>query len=186
MAVTIEVANSSTGGNWPVSAAAYNATIDLCVDICRRNGISSLNFTGDATGTLTLHKFFAATACPGPYLEGKMSDIATEINTRLTECGNIQTSVQTAANTLKNQGIINTPAYWYNCFGAIRYLGSLIIAMANAPKKSSNTPNITTAASAITVLQQKGVISTPQYWLDNYQRIQYLDELLINVARRLA
>ncbi len=82
-AVTIEVANCSVGGNWPVSDKALRKLIDLCVDICRRNGIERLNFTGDKSGNLTMHKWFAATACPGPYLEGKFPEIARQVNQRL-------------------------------------------------------------------------------------------------------
>lgn len=82
-AVTIEVANSEYGGEWPVSDAAFEKLIDLCVDICRRNGIERLNFTGDATGNLTMHKYFAATNCPGPYLEARFPEIADRVNARL-------------------------------------------------------------------------------------------------------
>lgn len=83
MAVTIEVANSKGEPNWEVSNAAYSTLLDLCEDICRRNGIKQLNFTGDKTGNLTMHKYFAATGCPGPYLESKFKDIANEVNKRL-------------------------------------------------------------------------------------------------------
>lgn len=82
-AVTIEVANDGGAPNWHVSDKALAATIDLCVDICRRNGIKALNFTGDATGNLTMHKYFVATSCPGPYLESKFPYIAKEVNRRL-------------------------------------------------------------------------------------------------------
>lgn len=82
-AVTIEVANDETGGNWHVSDKALAATIDLCVDICKRNGIKKLNFTGDASGNFTQHNYFAATACPGPYLKSKYQYIADEVNKRL-------------------------------------------------------------------------------------------------------
>lgn len=82
-AVTIEVANSGGAPNWPVSDVALNKTIELCVDICKRNGIKKLNFTGDKTGNLTMHKWFAATSCPGPYLESKFPYIAQEVNKRL-------------------------------------------------------------------------------------------------------
>lgn len=83
-AVTIEVANDETGGMWHVSDAAYNSLIDLCVDICRRNDIKELNFTGDADGNLTIHKMFDSnTQCPGPYLESRMKDIADEVNRQL-------------------------------------------------------------------------------------------------------
>ena len=82
-AVTIEVANSASGGNWPVSDIALEKLIELCVDICKRNKIPKLNFTGDKTGNLTMHKWFVATACPGPYLESKFAHIAQEVNRRL-------------------------------------------------------------------------------------------------------
>lgn len=82
-AVTIEVANSQSGGDWPVSDKALATLIDLCVDICKRNRIHRLNFTGDKTGNLTQHNYFAATACPGPYLKSKFSYIADQVNKRL-------------------------------------------------------------------------------------------------------
>lgn len=82
-AVTIEVANSSTGGNWPVSDKALESTINLCVDICKRNGIKKLNYTGDKTGNLHMHRWYAATGCPGEYLGSKFSYIANQVNARL-------------------------------------------------------------------------------------------------------
>lgn len=82
-AVTIEVANSSTGGNWPVSDAAWNSLVALCVDICRRNGIKGLSWTGSADGTLTCHYMFAPTACPGPYLKSRMGELAKTVNEKL-------------------------------------------------------------------------------------------------------
>ncbi len=85
-AVTIEVANDEIGGDWHVGSAAYETLIDLCADICERNGIKKLSFTGDASGTLTIHKMFKEdTECPGPYLEGKMGEIAEAVNERLKE-----------------------------------------------------------------------------------------------------
>lgn len=82
-AVTIEVANDMMGGNWHVSDLAYNKLIELCVDICKRNGIEELIWNGTKTGTLTCHYMFSATACPGPYLKSKMPEIAEEVNKRL-------------------------------------------------------------------------------------------------------
>lgn len=81
-AITIEVANCGGAPDWPVSDKAYAALLDLCEDICRRYGFT-LNFTGDKTGNLTMHKWFKATACPGPYLESKFPAIAEEVNRRL-------------------------------------------------------------------------------------------------------
>lgn len=85
-AVTIEVANDggeNTG--WHVSDKAIKALINLCVDICLRNNIECLRFTGDASGNLTMHQYFCATACPGPYLKSQFSYIANAVNERLQE-----------------------------------------------------------------------------------------------------
>lgn len=82
-AITIEVANDGGAPNWHVSDKALAATIDLCVDICKRNGIKRLNYTGNKSGNLTEHNYFAATACPGPYLKSKLPYIADMVNKRL-------------------------------------------------------------------------------------------------------
>lgn len=83
-AITIEVANDEIGGEWHVSDAAYEKLIDLCVDVCKRNGIDELLYCGDSRGNLTLHKMFSnRTECPGPYLESKMPEIARRVNERL-------------------------------------------------------------------------------------------------------
>lgn len=82
-AVTIEVSNSSVGGDWPVSDKAMEGLINLCVDICKRNGIKQLKYTGDTSGNMTKHCWFAATACPGPYLGSKFPYIQDEVNKRL-------------------------------------------------------------------------------------------------------
>ena len=95
-AVTIEVANDGGAPDWHVSDKALAATIDLCVDICKRNGIAQLNYTGDKNGNLTEHNYFAATACPGPYLKSKLPYIAQEVNKRLT--GSTGSNSDTAAN----------------------------------------------------------------------------------------
>lgn len=82
-AITIEVANDTRDPEWHVSDKALSATIDLCVDICRRNNIPRLSYTGDKSGNLTMHKWFTPTACPGPYLGSKFGYIADEVNKRL-------------------------------------------------------------------------------------------------------
>lgn len=89
-AVTIEVANDTLAPTWSVSAKAMASLINLCVDICKRNGIPKLVYTGDKNGTLTLHRFYANTCCPGPYIESKISYICNEVNRRLSG-GSVQT-----------------------------------------------------------------------------------------------
>ncbi len=105
-AITIEVANSKNGGNWPVSDKALEKTIELCVDICKRNGIKKLNYTGDTKGNLTRHNMFVATTCPGPYLQSKFPYIADEVNKRLNVKEEKPKTGQPASNKIKVDG------YW--------------------------------------------------------------------------
>ena len=46
-----------------------NCSIELCADICRRNGIEDCFYTGNADGVLTMHCWFQSADCPGPWLE---------------------------------------------------------------------------------------------------------------------
>lgn len=82
-AITIEVCNETGAPEWKVSDAALEALINLGVDVCRRYNLPGFTWTGDKNGTLTIHKMFQATACPGPYLGSKMPYIAAEITKRL-------------------------------------------------------------------------------------------------------
>lgn len=85
MAVTIEVANDGGAPDWHVSDKALARTVDLVTDICQRNGIKQLVYTGTPEGNLTRHNMFAATLCPGPYLQSKFPWIVDQVNKRLTK-----------------------------------------------------------------------------------------------------
>ena len=61
--VVLEISNSKMGDPWPISDKVYKKCIELTVDICKRNGIKKLTFTGDKNGSLTFHRFYAATGC---------------------------------------------------------------------------------------------------------------------------
>jgi hypothetical protein len=90
-AITIEVANNTGAPNWTVSDKAYASLIDLVTDICKRNGIEKLVWSDKKTDrvnhknecNMTIHSDFASTSCPGPYLKGKMPQIASDVNARL-------------------------------------------------------------------------------------------------------
>ncbi len=81
-AITIEVSNSSTGGEWPVSAAAWNSLVNLCVDICKRYNFK-LTYDGTKNGSLTRHNMFANTSCPGKYLQSRFQELADTVNAQL-------------------------------------------------------------------------------------------------------
>ena len=97
-AVTIEVANSANGGNWPVNDRTLATLIDLVTDICRRNGIKNCTYTGGKDGVLQKHEWYANTNCPGPYLGSKFSYIASEVNKRLS--GNSSSSGGASTSSL--------------------------------------------------------------------------------------
>ena len=82
-AITIEIANDGGAPTWHVSDKAIESAINLTVDICKRRGIKSLSWTGNANGTFTWHCMFTSTACPGPYLKDKTPWAVNEINKRL-------------------------------------------------------------------------------------------------------
>ena len=82
-AITIEVSNCNGAPNWEISSASQASLVKLCIDICKRNGIKELNYTGDSRGNLTRHNMFAATTCPGPYLQGRFQELAQKVNAAL-------------------------------------------------------------------------------------------------------
>ena len=91
-AITIEVSNSAVNNDWPIGDKAYNSLIKLCVDICKRNNIPKLVFTGDQTGSLTFHYMFASTACPGPWMKAHAQDLCNKVNAQLAGTSNNNSS----------------------------------------------------------------------------------------------
>lgn len=89
-AITIEVA-SDTQHPYAVSNAAYKALIDLITDICKRNGIKKLIWSDKKDDrvnhkngcNMTVHRDYANKDCPGKYLYDRHSEIASEVNKRL-------------------------------------------------------------------------------------------------------
>lgn len=123
-AVTIEVANDGGAPDWHVSDASINALIELCTDICRRNGITSLNYTGDKNGNLHMHKWYAATACPGPYLGSKFAYIADEVNKKL---GGSATKSEPTNNGEVIDQILHTGSYVTSVPMKIESVGNVAI-----------------------------------------------------------
>ncbi len=88
-AVTIEVA-SDNKHPYAITEKAMAALIELCADICRRNGIKALQWKGDkklvgqpSKQNMTVHRWFAAKACPGDYIYERLPDIAAKVNAKL-------------------------------------------------------------------------------------------------------
>ena len=72
----------------------YDRLIQLCADICQRNGKTKLLWFGDKSKTLsyepkpdemvlTVHRWFANKSCPGSWMYARMGDLAEKVTTRL-------------------------------------------------------------------------------------------------------
>lgn len=92
-AVTIECA-SDMSEPYTMNSAVYNKLIDLCTDICRRNGIKKLLWFADKAkslsyepasdeAVLTVHRWFASKSCPGDWLYNRLGDVARRVTASL-------------------------------------------------------------------------------------------------------
>ena len=95
-AITIEVANSETGGDWPISQAAYASLIRLCADICNRHAIYPY-YDGTPSATLTEHCMFVATNCPGPTIHSMQVNHVIENDIRAAMAGGAVTPQPTTS-----------------------------------------------------------------------------------------
>lgn len=92
-AVTIECA-SDMNEPYAMNSKVYTSLIDLCVDICKRNGKKKLLWFIDKDKTLnyspksdemvlTVHRWFANKSCPGDWLYSRLGDLATYVTNKL-------------------------------------------------------------------------------------------------------
>lgn len=92
-AVTIECASDKTSP-YAFNTTVYNKLIDLCVDICKRNGKTKLTWISDKDKALayepksgemllTVHRWFASKSCPGDWMMARMGDLAGKVTARL-------------------------------------------------------------------------------------------------------
>lgn len=74
--ITVEVSNSPEGartGSWAISAAAQNMLERLIADVHQRYRLGPVK-RGTQTG-VAVHQDFVPTACPGPYIMGRLGSI---------------------------------------------------------------------------------------------------------------
>lgn len=92
-AITIECA-SDTKHPYAMYDAVYDSLLELCTDICHRNGKTKLLWFGDKAKTLayepaademviTVHRWFANKACPGDWLYSRLNDLASKVTAAL-------------------------------------------------------------------------------------------------------
>jgi hypothetical protein len=92
-AVTIECASDKTDP-YAMTDTVYNKLVELCTDICKRNGKTTLLWFGDKDKTLayepketemviTVHRWFANKSCPGDWLYNRLGNLASEVTAAL-------------------------------------------------------------------------------------------------------
>ena len=92
-AVTIECA-SEMKEPYAFTNTVYQRLIELCVDICKRNGKKKLLWFRDKDKTLkyqpksdemilTVHRWFANKSCPGTWMMERMGDLAAKVTAKL-------------------------------------------------------------------------------------------------------
>lgn len=114
-AITIETASDATEP-YAFNSIAYTRLIELCTDICRRNGKNKVLWFGNKEKTLaytpagnemllTVHRWFAAKSCPGNWMYGRMAELAEAVNKNLngsTETKDVLYRVQVGAYGVKS------------------------------------------------------------------------------------
>ena len=92
-AVTIECA-SDKSEPYAMTSAVYEKLVQLCADICKRNGKSKMVWLGDKTKTLnyapqpdemvvTVHRWFKNKSCPGDWLYSRLGELVKRVNALL-------------------------------------------------------------------------------------------------------
>lgn len=149
-AVTIECA-SDKEDPYAFTDTVYNKLIELCVDVCKRNGKSKLLWFGDKDKTLnyepasdemvlTVHRWFANKSCPGDWMYARMGDLANRVTTQLGSSSDTVVSTDDGAMTdeemyayFKTQGL--------NDYGVSGLMGNLYAESGLSANNLQNTGN---------------------------------------------
>jgi hypothetical protein len=116
-AVTIECASDKTDP-YAMNDKVYATLIELCTDICKRNGKTKLLWLADKDKTLnyspasdemvlTVHRWFANKSCPGDWLYNRLSDLASKVTAEL---GGTSSSATSTTSTASTTSTVSLPA----------------------------------------------------------------------------
>jgi uncharacterized protein YraI len=91
-------------------------------------------------------------------------------------------NIKYAITKLVSYKIISSPDYWTAHYSDLQYLESLIVNMALAVTKTATSKTVGDVNTALSVLKDKKIVNTVEYWQSKYGKVKYLDNLIINVA----
>lgn len=109
-AVTIECA-SDKSEPYAMNSKVYNKLVELCFDICKRNGKTKLLWFADKDKSLsyepksnemvlTVHRWFANKSCPGDWLYNRLGDVAKTVTAKLGGSSESQPTTPTTSGTM--------------------------------------------------------------------------------------
>ena len=180
-AITIECASDSKHP-YAFRDAVYTSLINLCIDICKRNGKSKLLWLGSKEKTfsyepksdemvLTVHRWYANKSCPGDWMYARMGDLASKVTAAL-NAGTDTTPTETENSTPAidaadpEQTIWNTlQAAIGNAYGTAGLMGNLYAESALKPGNLQNTGN---KALGMTDEQFVAAVDSGKYSADKF------------------
>lgn len=154
-AITIECASDTTHP-YAFKDIVYKRLIELCVDICKRNGKNKLLWLGDKNTTLnyepkagemvlTVHRWFANKSCPGDWMYARMGDLAAKVTAQLggTTVKKKETTTPVAVGTSDNEKTIwnYLKGKGLNEYAVAGIMGNLYAESALNPQNLQNNGN---------------------------------------------
>ena len=137
-AVTIECA-SDNSEPYAFKDVVYQRLIELCTDICKRNGKTKLLWLGDKSKTLgytpapdemvlTVHRWFANKSCPGDWMYARMGDLAEKVTAALGGDVNPANPVKPTPAGIKAGDLVTiTGSIYYNGKAIPGWVNSIIV-----------------------------------------------------------
>lgn len=185
--ITYDTAGAATGGagtaqkpNWALSATS-GALAFAVGNVVRFTGNQHFTSANAASGKACKPGKAKVTAiskgAKHPYHlikeNGGRSTVYGWVN-----AADVQSEADAAIDKLAGLGVINSPDYWKNAVaaGTVQYLDLLFIGAAEYIKKAG--PRCATPQAGVDALAKAGVINSPDYWLQNYGKLQSLGALL--------
>lgn len=178
-AITIECASDSKHP-YAFRDAVYTSLINLCIDICKRNGKKMLLWLGDKDKTLnyipqademvlTVHRWFANKSCPGDWMYARMGDLASKVTAALNAAADT-TPIETENSPVdvadpEKTIWITLQAAIGNAYGTAGLMGNLYAESALKPGNLQNTGN---KALGMTDEQFVAAVDSGEYSADKF------------------
>jgi peptidoglycan hydrolase-like protein with peptidoglycan-binding domain len=132
-AVSFEIDNSSTGGDWPISSESLEALIDVIVFHASQSPRAGRGFAKNQPSVaqseffIAWHSQYKATACPGPFIMSRLDYIVEECNKRASGVAPVPPSVTpTAPANISSKPVLSGSLKIGSTGEVVRYVQSVL------------------------------------------------------------